>query len=120
MKQSTQRLIDSIINGLQEKKGHDIVVTDMSGITEAICEAFVICTANSPSHVQALADSVAEFARKESAARPSAISGVRTGIWAAMDYQDAIVHILLPEARSFYDIEHLWADADLQNIPNLD
>lgn len=120
MKEATQHLIESIIHGLQEKKGHDIVITDMSSITEAICEAFVICTANSPSHVQALADSVSEFARKEAQSRPSAVSGLRNGIWAAMDYRDAIVHILLPDAREFYDIEHLWADASVTSIPDLD
>lgn len=120
MKPSTQQLVNSIINGLQEKKGHDIVITDLSTITEAITEAFVICTANSPSHVQALAESVGDIARKEIQARPTAVSGLRGGIWAAMDYQDAIVHILLPEARSFYDIEHLWADATVTAIPDLD
>ena len=120
MKATTQHLTESIIHGLQEKKGHSIVITDMSAIAEAVCEAFVICTANSPSHVQALADSVAEFARKEASSRPSAVTGLRTGIWAAMDYHDVIVHILLPDARSFYDIEHLWADASITEVADVD
>lgn len=120
MKETTHQLTESIIRGLQEKKGHAIVVTDMSAITEAVCEAFVICTANSPSHVQALADSVEEFARKETATRPVAVTGLRAGIWAAMDYHDVIVHIFLAEARAYYDIEHLWADAVVTAVADLD
>ena len=119
MKSSTQALIDGIVVGLQEKKGHGIVITDLSGITEAIAEAFVICSANSPSHVQALAESVGEFARKECDARPTAVSGMSNAIWVAMDYTDVIVHIFLPEARDFYDLEHLWADALLTEVPDL-
>ena len=118
MKETTQQLVNSIVEGLQEKKGHDIVITDLSNITEAVCAAFVICTANSPSHVQALVESVGDMARKTLGARPTAVSGLRNGIWAAMDYQDVIVHVLLREAREFYDIEHLWADATLTALPD--
>ena len=110
----------SIQDGLQDKKGHDIVIADISSITEAICEAFVICTANSPSHVQALAESVGEKARELSDARPTAVSGMANAIWVAMDYTDVIVHIFLREAREFYDLEHLWADAELTAVPDLD
>ena len=60
----TEQLIGHIQAGIEEKKGHDIVVADFSNIPEAICQAFVICTGNSPTHLQALTDSVEEFARK--------------------------------------------------------
>ena len=119
MKPTTQALIDGIVGGLQEKKGRSIVIADLSSITEAIAEAFVICTANSPSHVQALAESVADFARKQCDARPTAVSGMANAIWVAMDYTDVIVHIFLPDAREFYDLEHLWADAALTEVPDL-
>ena len=56
----------------------------------------------------------------EAATKPIAVSGLGNAVWVAMDFADVIVHIFLPELRSFYDIEHLWADADLQSIPNLD
>ena len=49
-----------------------------------------------------------------------AVDGLRNATWVAMDYSDVIVHIFLPELRAFYDIEHLWADANLRSIPNLD
>ena len=116
----TEKIIDQIQAGLQEKKGRDIVIADFSDIPEAICRAFVIASGNSPSHIQALADSVEEFAREKAGARPTAVDGLRNAQWVAMDYGEVIVHIFLPEARDFYDLEHLWADAALTEIPNLD
>ena len=116
----TEKLIDQIQAGLQEKKGRDIVIADFTDIDDAICRAFVIATGNSPSHIQALTDSVEEFARKNAQARPTAVDGLRNAQWVAMDYGTVIVHIFLAEAREFYDLEHLWADAALTEIPNLD
>ncbi|MBQ7495139.1 MAG: ribosome silencing factor [Bacteroidaceae bacterium] len=116
----TEQLIHHIQAGMEDKKGRDIVIADFTDIPDAICRAFVICTGNSPSHIAALTDSVEETVRKTLNARPTAIDGLRNAQWVAMDYGDVIVHIFLQEARDFYDLEHLWADAALTEIPNLD
>lgn len=116
----TEQLIGQIQAGIQEKKGHGIVIADFTGIEDAICQAFVICSGNSPSHVQALCESVEEFVRKNLGVRPSAIDGLRNAQWVAMDYGTVLVHIFLPDARDFYDLEHLWADAIITEIPDLD
>ncbi|MCD8301547.1 MAG: ribosome silencing factor [Prevotellaceae bacterium] len=113
-------LIDSIVKGLQDKKGRSITVADLRSIGDTICKAFIICTGNSPNQVQALAQSVGEVARSEAGQRPMAVAGMRNAQWVAMDYSDVIVHIFLPETREFYDIEHLWADAELTEIPDQD
>ena len=113
-------LIDKIVKGIQEKKGHNIVVIDLQDIEDTICKAFVICTGNSPSQVQALADSIGETVRKEAGQKPIAVDGLRQSMWVAMDYVDVIVHIFLPDMRDFYDLEHLWADAKLTEIEDLD
>ncbi len=112
-------LIDSIVKGLQEKKGQDILIADLSGIDDTICKAFVVGTGNSPTQVQALAQSVGEVARKEAGQRPIAVVGMRNAQWVAMDYGDVMVHVFLPDIREFYDLEHLWADAELTEIPDL-
>ena len=52
--------------------------------------------------------------------KPSAIDGLRNAQWIAMDYSDVLVHIFLPEAREFYNLENLWADAKLTFIPDID
>lgn len=113
-------LIEAIVAGLQDKKGRDIVVADLTDIPDAVCRYFVICSGGSPQQIQALAHSVGDTCRTKIAAKPLAVDGLSRGSWVAMDYSDAIVHIFLPELRTFYDIEHLWADADLRSIPNLD
>ena len=120
MENKKDELVEAIVEGLQEKKGRDIVVADLSGIPDAVCRYFVICSGGSPLQVQALAHSVGDTCRTRVAAKPLAVDGLGRGSWVAMDYADAIVHIFLPELRAFYDIEHLWADADLRRIPNLD
>lgn len=120
MKKTKNELVDAIVAGLQDKKGRDIVVADLTEIPDAVCRYFVICSGGSPQQIQALTHSVGDTCRTRAAAKPLAVDGLRNAAWVAMDYSDVIVHIFLPELRTFYDIEHLWADADLCNIPNLD
>ena len=116
---NTELLIDKIVKGIQEKKGRSITIVDMRGLDDTICKAFVICTAGSPMQAQALADSIGETARKEAGSKPIAVEGLRQSLWVAMDYADVMVHIFLPETREFYDLEHLWADAELTEIEDL-
>ena len=113
-------LVEAIIDGLQDKKGRDIVVADLTEITDAVCQYFVICSGGSPLQVTALAQSVGETCRDRLKAKPIAVAGMNNAIWVAMDYAEVIVHIFLPEERAFYEIEHLWADAEITEIPDLD
>lgn len=107
------KLLNSILKGLQDKKGHNIVVADLRNIDDTICQFFVIATGGSPSHVHALAMNVGDVAREEARQKPVNVDGQRMAQWIAMDYGDIMVHIMLEEMRDFYDIEHLWADAKL-------
>ncbi|MGN0036686.1 MAG: ribosome silencing factor [Bacteroidaceae bacterium] len=116
----TKQLLQSITEGIQEKKGKHIVVADLSGIEDTICRYFVICQGNSPSQISAIVDSVEEFARKNAGAKPACVDGLRNAQWVAMDYSDVVVHVFLPQVRAFYDLEHLWADATLTEIPDID
>lgn len=116
----TNELIHQIIEGVQDKKGKDIIVADLSSIGDTICNYFVICQGSSPSQVTAIVESVREFTRKGCGIKPYATDGLRNAEWVAMDYADVLVHVFLPETRKFYDLEHLWADAQLTEIPNLD
>ena len=111
MKENVKKLVDTIVNGIQEKKGRSINIIDMEGMEGVICQAFVVCEGNSPSQISAIADSVEEFMRKEQKEKPVRIAGMENCIWVAMDYVDVMVHIFLPEARDFYSLESLWEDA---------
>ena len=116
----TKVLIEKITEGIQEKKGKNIVIADLTNIDDTICKYFVICQGNSPSQVIAIVDSIKEFTRKGAGTKPSAIDGQQNAEWVAMDFSDVLVHVFLPEARNFYNLEHLWADAKLTTIPDID
>ncbi len=120
MNEETKNLLRQITEGIQDKKGKKIVVADLTHIDDSICNYFIICQGNSPSQVTAIVESVTDFTRKGAQVKPFGIDGMRNATWVAMDYADVLVHVFLPEAREFYDLEHLWADAKLTSIPDLD
>ena len=118
--EQTKQLVDAIIKGVQEKKGTDITVINLSEIEGSICRYFVICQGNSPQQVEAIADEIEETARIDAQQKPVRVVGRENAVWVAMDYSDVMVHVFVPDAREYYDLEHLWSDAPMEMIPNLD
>lgn len=118
--EQTESLVNTIVRGIQEKKGSNIVVADLSAIDGAICRNFVVCQGNTPTQVEAIAESIGDMARQQLHERPTRVAGLERALWVAMDYGDVMVHVFVPEMRQFYDLEHLWADAPLTHIPDLD
>lgn len=116
----TKELILKIKEGIQEKKGKNIVIADLTEIHDTICNYFVICQGNSPSQVMAIVEAIKDTVREKLHIKPYAIDGTKNAQWVAIDFSDVIVHVFLPEVRDFYNLEHLWADAQLTNIPDLD
>lgn len=117
---TVKQLVEVITQGIQEKKGQEIVIVDMQGIEGAICNYFVICTGNSPTQVSVIMDSVEDMARDKAGEKPIRVVGEQQAQWIAMDYVDVMVHIFLPETREYYNIERLWEDAKVDAIPNID
>ena len=111
--------MEAIIKGLQEKKGKRIITVDLTLLSGAICQYMVICEGNSLNQLSALSDSVWDFARKDAGEKPLSIDGNRNSPWIGMDYGTVLVHIFLPEYRSFYNLENLWADSQITEIPDL-
>lgn len=116
----TKELVNKIIEGIQEKKGTEIVVADLTDIGDTICDYLVICQGNSPTQLDAIIRSIAEVTERDLNERPIGLDGYRNAEWVAMDYVDVVVHVFLPDFRAFYQLENLWADAKLDRIPNLD
>ena len=117
---ASEKLVESIKQGIQEKKGKRIVVADLNGIDGAIARYFVICQGSSPAQVEAITESVGDFARNQQGEKPSRVAGLENAQWVAMDYGDVLVHIFLPDVRDYYDLEHLWDDAKIIQIEDLD
>ena len=112
-------LVQAIIEGAQEKKGHQIVHVDMSGIESAAAGDFVICTGNSTMQVDAVADSIREYVEKKLGIRPYNYDGYQNSQWIVIDYGDAFAHVFLPEFRERYRLEELWADAAVTEIEDI-
>ena len=113
-------MVTKITEVIQEKKGKNIVIADLTEIDDTICNYFIICEGNSPSQVTAIVDSIKDYVREQTGIKAFGVDGLNNAEWVAMDYSDVIVHVFLPEVRDFYDLEHLWADAKLTRIPDLD
>jgi len=118
--EETKKLVETITEAIQEKKGSNIVIADLTKIEGTICQYFIICQGNSPAQVEAITESVSDMARERLREKPAHVVGLENAHWVAMDYSDVLVHIFLPEVREYYDLEHLWEDATLTHIPDLD
>jgi ribosome-associated protein len=112
----TQLLVDVIIKGLQDVKGEDIVSIDMRKLDNAVTAYFVICTGNSNTHVAALGSAVEREVRKTLKDRAWHTEGYRNAEWVLLDYINVVVHIFQKEQRDFYNLEGLWADAEITKV----
>jgi len=110
-------LLLSIIEGIEEVKGHDIKILDLRNIEAAIADYFIVCTGTSTTQVEAIARSAENFTRKQLDERPRRVEGVRNAQWVLMDYFSIIVHVFYEPMREHYDIEGLWADANEMVLP---
>ncbi|MDN4753021.1 ribosome silencing factor [Porphyromonadaceae bacterium W3.11] len=114
---NTKMLVAAIVDGIREKKGKNISILDMRGVDDAICDYMVIGEGNTPIQVDAIEDSIWDIVHSRLNEKPiHEHKGV--GEWIAMDYSDVIVHLFIPELRSYYNIEGLWSDADIQFLPD--
>lgn len=109
---------DIIITAILDKKGHDIKILDLSKVDGAPTQQFVVCTGNSTTQVSAIADNVREEIQKKAGEKPINCDGYRNSQWIVVDYGDLMVHVFLPDSRSFYRLEQLWSDAPSIDIPD--
>jgi len=101
-------IVKKIVKALDDKKGNDIQIIKIEELT-IVADYFVICTANSNTHVRALADEV-EYQLEEAGIKPDHVEGRATG-WVLLEYKGVVVHIFLEESRNYYNLERLWEDA---------
>ncbi|HHU59257.1 MAG TPA: ribosome silencing factor [Bacteroidales bacterium] len=116
---ATKALVDAVVEGIQEKKGKNITVLDMTGIENTITSYFVICDGDSNVHVDTIADSVEDYVRKKLDDKPLHIEGKSNAEWVLVDYMDVVVHVFQRPVRAFYNLEGLWADAGRKDLADL-
>ena len=118
VKAGAEQLVDAVVYGMEEVKGQDIVVMDLRQIPNALSDFFVVCHGTSNTQVQAIADSVEKETYRILQDEPAHREGARNATWILMDYVNVIVHIFSKDARDFYALEDLWADASVKRIGN--
>jgi len=115
----SEMLSNCIVEGMQENKAKDIVVLDLRGLESRVCDFFVICSGESSTQVDGITNAITRYTRKTIKEKPWHIEGQRNSEWVLLDYIDVVAHVFYKDARSFYEIEELWADAVRTDIPDL-
>ena len=106
------------VRALYSKKGLDIKVIEIADIS-AIADYFVIATGTSSTHVKALADEVEDYLNRNGVS-VSHTEGYRSNSWILLDYVDVVVHVFSDEAREYYDLERLWQDGKIVDMPEIE
>jgi ribosome-associated protein len=109
---ASQRSIDLALAAavaLDDKKGEDIVILDVSGLL-VVTDVFLLASGTSTRHVRSLMDD-AEEALRAMDRKPIRREGAEYGEWVLLDYGDVVIHVFEKETRDYYDLERLWADA---------
>ena len=109
-------LMKSVVKGMKEKKAKEIVCIDLREIKNAITDFFVVCHADSRTHIDAIARSIEEIVLKNSGEEPVHREGFTNAEWILLDYTNVVAHVFMQEKREFYGIERLWADAHIQRV----
>lgn len=111
------QIAQTAVKALDSKKASDIKMLNTHNLT-VLADYFVICTATSTTHVKTLSEEV-EKILSEAGEPPLRREGYRSGSWVLLDFGCVIVHVFVDETRRFYDLEHLWADAEEVDITTL-
>lgn len=117
--QGVEELLDSIIKGIFEKKGINVLKIDLRKIETRITDYFVICHGSSTTQVNSITDSVDDTVRKETGQKPWHVEGTENCFWVLLDYGDVVVHVFLEEHRNFYNLESLWSDGEIEVMKDI-
>lgn len=113
-------IVKLITEGIQDKKGRHITHIDLSGIETAAASNFIICEGSSSMQVSAIADNIRDHLLEQAGIKPYNYDGYQNAKWIVIDYGDTLVHVFVREMRELYNLEELWSDAPLTEIPDLD
>ena len=103
------KILNTIYNAIDDKKGGNTRILDISEIT-TISDYFIVTSGNNYNQVRAIADNVEEELLKKHGMRPERVEGYNNGEWILLDYIDYVIHVFDREQRLFYDIERIWSD----------
>lgn len=116
---SLDDLTTAIVNAMLERRGVAIRILNLEETT-AYTNRFIICSGHAARQVRAIADNVLMRLKHSHSVLPSGVEGRGVDQWIVLDYRDVVVHVFQPEQRSNYDLDGLWAEAELISLESLD
>lgn len=111
---NSKELAFKIADLILQKKGSRVIVMDLRNLT-TVTDYFVICSVISDTQVKAIADFIKSETKKIDE-RPWHNEGIANLSWVLLDFVNVVVHIFLEDTRKFYNLEGLWADAEITEV----
>tara|TARA_B110000483_G_scaffold89368_1_gene110340 strand:+ start:5069 stop:5410 length:342 start_codon:yes stop_codon:yes gene_type:complete len=102
-----KKIIDVVRKALEEIKGKDIAILDVTNVTD-VMDTMIVASGSTNRQVKALANTVIEDAKK-AGFQPIGVEGMEGGEWVLVDLGDIVIHIMQPAIREFYELEKLWS-----------
>ncbi|MDO5654886.1 MAG: ribosome silencing factor [Flavobacteriaceae bacterium] len=107
----TNKLVETIVDSIDDIKGEDITILDLKEIDNAVSEYFIICSGNSNTQVAAIAANIEKKVRNLVKERPINVEGAEVAKWVLLDYGNVVVHVFQKPVREYYNLESMWGDA---------
>ena len=101
---NSEALSQLVIKGMLEKKASEVVLIDLRQTSNAVADFFVICTGNSDTQIEAIADSIEQETLKKDDIKPWHKEGTSHREWVLLDYVDVVAHIFSQKSRNFYGL----------------
>ena len=114
---SAKEVALEVTKALDSKKGIDIKLLRIEKVS-SLADYFLICTGTSNTHVKTLCD-YAEYTMEQLGEPMLGREGHRGNSWELLDFGSVVVHVFTDEARKFYDLERLWADAEVVDLTDI-
>ena len=115
-----KQLREMIVEAAQNKKAKGITVINLESIESAPAREFIVVEGRTPQQVAAIADNIREELLDIARVKPYNYDGYRNAQWIVIDYGSTMVHVFTPDVRQLYNLEELWNDAIITEIPDLD
>ena len=114
---TTKEIACEVVKMLDSKKGQKLRLLKIDRVS-SLADYFIICTGTSSTHVKTLCD-YAEYTMEQLGEPMLGREGHRGNSWELLDYGSVVVHVFTDEARKFYDLERLWADAEVVDLKDI-
>ena len=109
------QVLETICQTIFDKKGFNIMTLDVRG-SSTLTDYFIIAEGNVSKHVQSLAKEITEALHAEGRS-PLHIEGQKDGDWVVLDFSDIVIHLFVPDMREKYELEQLWTEAEIVDVP---